>query len=109
VASRVMGFSKGTTNQSSSSVTFITLSFSGHPRKVSFGEQEACSGIVAPSDLTDEQRCAIRQHSEILDLRREKRELYEEMRSLTGTIQNAQEPFPDLYHRHEAVKRSSPN
>jgi hypothetical protein len=27
-----------------------------------------------------------------------------EMRSLTGTIKNAREPFPHLYQRHEAVK-----
>ncbi|KAN0074029.1 Protein of unknown function (DUF3435) domain containing protein [Elaphomyces granulatus] len=50
---------------------------------------------LAPSDLTDEQR----------QLRREKMELKEELRSLAGTIQNAQGPFPQLYQRHEAVKK----
>ncbi|KAJ5161353.1 hypothetical protein N7492_006745 [Penicillium capsulatum] len=61
--------------------------------------------LLAPSDLTDTHRRAICQHAEILQLRREKRELMAEMRSLAGTIKNAREPFPHLYQRHEAVKK----
>lgn len=60
---------------------------------------------LAPSDLTDAHKRAIIQHPEILQLRREKRELMAEMRSLAGTIKNAREPFPHLYQRHEAVKK----
>jgi PAS domain-containing protein len=60
---------------------------------------------LAPSNLTDEQLRAIRQHPEILELRREKRELKEEMRSLAGTIQNARDPFPDLYRRHDEISK----
>lgn len=60
---------------------------------------------LAPSDLTDAQKRAIRQSPEVLELRREKRELMEEMRSLTGTIGKAREPFPHLYRRHEEVKK----
>ena len=62
---------------------------------------------LAPSDLTDAQRRAICQNPEILELRREKRELKEEMRSLEGTMKRAEESFPHLYQRHEAVKKSS--
>ena len=61
--------------------------------------------LSAPSDLTDGQRRAICQKPEILELRREKRELMEEMRSLAGTVQNAKETLPHLYQRHEAVKK----
>jgi hypothetical protein len=61
---------------------------------------------LAPSDLTDEQRKVIRRDPEILELRRERRELKEEMRSLAGTVQNARKPFPNIYHRHDEVKKS---
>ncbi|BCR90303.1 uncharacterized protein ACHE_60189S [Aspergillus chevalieri] len=61
--------------------------------------------ILAPSNLTDAQRRAICRNPEILELRREKRELMEEMRSQAGTVQNAKEPFPHLFQRHEAVKK----
>ena len=61
---------------------------------------------LAPSDLTDAHKHAICLHPEILQLRREKRELMAEMRSLSGTVKNAREPFPHLYQRHEAVKKS---
>ncbi|OJJ79315.1 uncharacterized protein ASPGLDRAFT_137070 [Aspergillus glaucus CBS 516.65] len=60
---------------------------------------------LAPSDLTDAHKRAICQHPEILQLRREKRELMAEMRSLAGTVKNAREPFPRLYQRHENVKK----
>lgn len=59
----------------------------------------------APSDLTDAQKRSIRQNPEVLELRREKRELMEEMRSLAGTIGKAREQFPHLYQRHEDVKK----
>ncbi|BCR88235.1 uncharacterized protein ACHE_40799A [Aspergillus chevalieri] len=60
---------------------------------------------LAPSNITDEQLQAIHQHPEILELRREKWELKEEMRSLAGTIQNARNHFPDLYQRHDEISR----
>jgi Protein of unknown function (DUF3435) len=59
----------------------------------------------APSELTDEQRKVINRHPGILELRREKRELKEEMRSLAGTVQNAREPFPDLYQKHDEITK----
>jgi hypothetical protein len=58
---------------------------------------------MAPAGLTDEQMGAIRRHPEVLGLRRKKEELKEEMRSLAGTIQNAQKLFPDLYRMHKEV------
>lgn len=62
--------------------------------------------LLAPSSqLTNAQRRAICQSPEILELRREKRELMEEMRSLAGTVKKAQKPFPHLYERHEEVKK----
>jgi hypothetical protein len=61
--------------------------------------------LLAPSDLNDAQKRTIRQHPKVLELRREKRELMEEMRSLAGTIGKAREPFPHLYQRHEEVKK----
>jgi hypothetical protein len=60
---------------------------------------------LAPSDLTDTHKRAICQHPELLQLRREKRELMAEMRSLSGTVKNAREPFPHLYQTHELVKK----
>jgi hypothetical protein len=60
---------------------------------------------LAPSNLTDAQKRTIRQNPEVLELRREKRELMEEMRSLAGTIGKAREPFPHLYQRHKEVKK----
>jgi predicted nuclease with TOPRIM domain len=60
---------------------------------------------LAPSGLTDAQKRTVRQHPKVLELRREKRELMEEMRSLAGTIRKAREPFSHLYQRHEAVKK----
>ena len=60
---------------------------------------------LAPSQLTDTHKRAICQNSEILELKREKRELMAEMRSLAGTVKNAQNSFPHLYQRHEAVSR----
>jgi hypothetical protein len=60
---------------------------------------------LALSGLTDAQKRTVRQHPKILELRREKRELIEEMRPLAGTIWKAREPFPHLYQRHEAVKK----
>ena len=60
---------------------------------------------LAPSDLTDAHKHAICSHPEILQLRREKRELMAEMRSLSGTVKDAREPFPHLYQRHEVVKK----
>lgn len=47
---------------------------------------------LAPSELTDTHKRAICQHPEILVLKREKRELMAEMRSLAGTVKNAQSP-----------------
>ncbi|KAJ5887370.1 hypothetical protein N7495_007411 [Penicillium taxi] len=60
---------------------------------------------LAPSKLTNTHRRAICQHPEILQLKREKRELMAEMRSLAGTVKNARERFPHLYQRHEAAKK----
>ena len=60
---------------------------------------------LAPSELTDTHKRAICQHPEIMELKQEKRELMAEMRSLTGTVKNAQTSFPHLYQRHEAVSR----
>ncbi|KAJ0415015.1 hypothetical protein BJY00DRAFT_327273 [Aspergillus carlsbadensis] len=57
---------------------------------------------LAPSGLTDAQKRTVCQHPKVLELRREKRELMEEMRSLASTIRKAREPFPHLYQRHEA-------
>jgi hypothetical protein len=51
----------------------------------------------APSDISDEQPQAIRQHPHILEFRREKRELKDEMRSLARTMENSREPIPELY------------
>ncbi|KAF7164504.1 hypothetical protein CNMCM6106_001022 [Aspergillus hiratsukae] len=60
---------------------------------------------LAPSDLTDQQKRAICRDPKILELRREQRELMEEMRSLAGTVAKARESFPHLHERHEAVKK----
>ncbi|KAJ6045745.1 uncharacterized protein N7446_012609 [Penicillium canescens] len=61
--------------------------------------------LSAPSDLTEAHKRAICQNPEILQLRREKRELMAEMRSMAGTIKNARETFPHLFQRHETVKK----
>lgn len=60
---------------------------------------------LAPSELTDTHKRAICRHPEMLELKREKRELMAEMRSLAGTVKNAEKPFPHLYQRHKAVDR----
>lgn len=60
---------------------------------------------LAPSALTDQQKRAICRDPRILELRREQRELKEEMRSLAGTVAKARESFPHLHERHEAVKK----
>ncbi|KAL4946616.1 hypothetical protein BDV06DRAFT_208531 [Aspergillus oleicola] len=52
---------------------------------------------LALSGLTNVQKRIICQHPKVLELRQEKRELMEEMRSLASTIRKAQEPFPYLY------------
>ncbi|KAJ5649238.1 uncharacterized protein N7484_002961 [Penicillium longicatenatum] len=44
-------------------------------------------------------------HTDILQLRREKRELRAEMISLAGSIKNTREPFPHLYQKHENVTK----
>ncbi|KUL84888.1 hypothetical protein ZTR_08246 [Talaromyces verruculosus] len=60
--------------------------------------------LSAPSsELTEEQRRAICQDPRILELRRAKREVMEEMRSLAGTKKKAQKAFPHLYQRHESL------
>lgn len=59
----------------------------------------------APSELTDSNKRAICQHPDLLQLRREKRDLMAEMRSLAGTVKNARKPFPHLYQRHENIKK----
>lgn len=61
--------------------------------------------LSAPSDLTEAHKRAICQNPEILQLRREKRELMAEMRSVAGTIKNARDTFPHLFQRHENVKK----
>ncbi|KAJ5289237.1 hypothetical protein N7478_002267 [Penicillium angulare] len=61
--------------------------------------------LNAPSELTETHKRAICQHPDILQLRREKRELRAEMISLAGSIKNAREPFPHLYQKHENVKK----
>jgi hypothetical protein len=60
---------------------------------------------LAPSDLTDMQKRAICRNPKVLELRREQRELKEEMRSLAGTVAKARVTFPHLHERHEAVKK----
>jgi DNA repair exonuclease SbcCD ATPase subunit len=60
---------------------------------------------LASSNLTNAQKHTIRQNPEVLELRREKRELMEEMRSLAGIIGKAREPFPHLYQRYKEVKK----
>ncbi|EAW15512.1 uncharacterized protein NFIA_048490 [Aspergillus fischeri NRRL 181] len=60
---------------------------------------------LAPSGLTDQQKRAICHDPRILELRREQRELKEEMRSLAGIVAKARESFPHLHERHEAVKK----
>ncbi|GKZ75057.1 hypothetical protein AnigIFM50267_002296 [Aspergillus niger] len=60
---------------------------------------------LAPSDLTDAQKVTICQHPKVIKLRREKRKLMEQMRSLAGTIGKAKESFPQLYRSHEEVKK----
>ena len=61
--------------------------------------------LYAPSQLTDTHKRTICQHPDVLQLRREKRELMAEMRSLAGTIKNARKLFPLLYQNHEDVKK----
>ncbi|KAJ6021273.1 hypothetical protein N7540_006777 [Penicillium herquei] len=61
--------------------------------------------LNAPSELTDTHKRAICQHPDILQLRREKRELLAEMISLAGSMKNARTPYPHLYQRHENVKK----
>ncbi|EKV17642.1 hypothetical protein PDIP_30550 [Penicillium digitatum Pd1] len=61
--------------------------------------------LSAPSDLTEAHKRAIFQNPGILQLRREKRELMAEMRSVAGTIKNARDTFPHLFQRHETVKK----
>lgn len=61
--------------------------------------------LSAPSDLTKAHKRAICQNPGILQLRREKREVGAEMRSLAGTIKNARVLFPHLFQRHETVKK----
>jgi len=61
--------------------------------------------VHAPSELTDMHKRAICQNPDILQLRREKRELMAEMRSLAGTIKNARISFPHLHQKHEDVKK----
>ncbi|KAH8688974.1 hypothetical protein BGW36DRAFT_433745 [Talaromyces proteolyticus] len=51
---------------------------------------------LAPSELTDTHKRAICQHPEILELKREKKELLAEMRSLACTVKNTQKSFPHL-------------
>ena len=60
---------------------------------------------LAPSDLTDAQKVTICQHPKVIELRREKRKLMEQMRSLAGTIGKAKESCPQLYRSHEEVKK----
>ncbi|RAO74324.1 uncharacterized protein BHQ10_010336 [Talaromyces amestolkiae] len=60
--------------------------------------------LSAPSSvLTEEQRRAVCQDPRILELRRAKREVMEEMRSLAGTKKKAEKPFPHLYQKHESL------
>jgi hypothetical protein len=61
--------------------------------------------LSAPSDLTEAHKRAICQNPGILQLRREKRELMAEMRSVAGTVKSARDTFPHLFQRHETVKK----
>lgn len=61
--------------------------------------------LSAPSDLTEAHKRAICQNPGILQLRREKRGLMAEMRSVAGTIKSARDTFPHLFQRHETVKK----
>jgi hypothetical protein len=51
-------------------------------------------------------REAVRCHPRILELRKEKKELIDEMRSLVGTFKNTKQIYPDLYWKHVEVNRT---
>jgi hypothetical protein len=58
---------------------------------------------LAPTDLGDEQLEAIRRNPRIVQLRKERLELRNEIRSLAGTIEAAQELYPELHLQHAKV------
>ncbi|KAJ5708139.1 hypothetical protein N7488_007940 [Penicillium malachiteum] len=55
--------------------------------------------------LSNTHKRAICQNPDLLQLRREKRELGAEMRSLAGSIKKARVPFPHPYQKHENVNK----
>jgi hypothetical protein len=60
---------------------------------------------LAPSDLTDSQLEAIKDHDRIRSLRIQRHALEDEIRALHGTLQKAKHADPDRYREHEAVVR----
>ncbi|KAJ5778330.1 hypothetical protein N7520_001576 [Penicillium odoratum] len=61
--------------------------------------------VQAPYELSNTHKRAICQNPDLLQLRREKRELGAEMRSLAGSIKKARVPFPHLHQKHENVNK----
>ncbi|KAJ6088896.1 hypothetical protein N7499_004147 [Penicillium canescens] len=86
---------KSITNHNLLRATFSMSSFFGPPKKV--WSMLRKRDLSALSDLTEAHKRAICQNPEILQLRREKRELMAEMRSVAGTIKNARDTFPHLF------------
>ena len=60
---------------------------------------------LAPTGHTDEQLETIRRMPRIIQLRRERLRLRDEMRSLAGTVKAAEGPYPELYRQHNEVCR----
>jgi Protein of unknown function (DUF3435) len=60
---------------------------------------------LAPKNLSDEQREVIAKDPRILELRKERIDLRNEMRSLAGTIEAAKDLHPELYEKHGQVCR----
>lgn len=57
------------------------------------------------SELTEGQRRIICQDPRILELRRSKREVIEEMQSLASTKKKAKDSFPHLYQQHKSLSK----
>ena len=58
---------------------------------------------LAPTELGDDQLKAIRRNPRVLELRGERLKLMHEMRSLAGTVEAAEDLYPELYQQHEEV------
>jgi hypothetical protein len=61
--------------------------------------------LAPSSELSAAQRRSVCQNPEILELRREKRELMEEMRALAGTVKKARQSFAHLFNLHKEIKK----